>query len=53
MMKTENAFDQVRERAVADVVQQRGGKYGGTLLFTDVIFWLEFVEDPVGQMKRA
>ena len=53
MMKTENAFDQVRERAVTDVVQQRGGQYGGAFFFADVIFRLKLIKNTMGQMKRA
>src|SRR5687767_13162384 len=52
-MKPENRFDDVRKRAVSDVVQQRRAAHGKLCFAGNLVAQIEFRQNPRRQMKRA
>ena len=52
-MKIENRFDDVRKRAVSDVMQQSGAANGDLRFVGLIIFRFKFVERSGRQMQRA
>lgn len=49
----QNRFDDVRKRAVSDVVNERGDADGNTRFVRNFIFAAEFVQNSGCQMERA
>lgn len=53
MMKFEDRFENMRKRAVSDIVQKRGALDGNARVGRNFIIQTEFRQDSRRQMKRA